>query len=463
MKKITAVLLTLALVVIMAAGAAVSVYASPSDVPEYIRVGIKSVSDGTTFTLNSKDGFNIYTYNQTGTCSTVKDLSSYQTVSVTAGNPEISVKDTDGNTLYSSYNNGTAFIGCTDLIGGIFTDEGTMYRGGLMLYKSESAYKYINVINTEKYLYGVLPREMSSGYPQEALKAQAVAARTYVAGNIDRKHKDQGFDLCNTQDCQVYGGVACEAPTCTSAVVETEGMIVYYNGIPAATCVYGSSNGGYIEACRDIWSADLGYLQGKEDPYDPQISWTVKYTKEELQNKVDAAGFGIGKLTGFSVLEQTPGGSVTKVELTGTNGSKVLRKSNILSFFGDSAMKSLHFEVLENEFDRTVTLPPAFDLKTQLEAGKGLSGLLAMNRSAAENQSGKVSQLYPLSSPDLFSMSQTVIKPTGIKSDVDGIVLSGKGYGHCLGMSQMGAREMAKEQFSYEEILEFYYTGAEVR
>jgi stage II sporulation protein D len=104
----------------------------------------------------------------------------------------------------------------------------------------------VNFINIEDYVKGVLPYEMNPEWPKEALKAQAVAARTYTAAHLDDKHKSQGFDLCCEPDCQTYRGTNGASALSDSAVDETAGIYMTYDGA-YADAYYHSSDGGATE------------------------------------------------------------------------------------------------------------------------------------------------------------------------------------------------------------------------
>ena len=117
----------------------------------------------------------------------------------------------------------------------------------------------INDICMENYIQGVLPAEMPSSWNLEALKAQAIAARTYAVANYG-KHGSQGFDLVDTQMDQVYNGISAETESSNKAVLETEGIIMTYNNKPI-TAMYSSSAGGQTHSALESWGNDIPYLQ----------------------------------------------------------------------------------------------------------------------------------------------------------------------------------------------------------
>ena len=107
--------------------------------------------------------------------------------------------------------------------------NGKRYRGNLEIIVKNNKITVINVVSLEDYLYGVLPGEMSPSWPLESLKAQAVAARSYGMATKG-KHSKEGFDVCTTTDCQVYGGVDVEQKSTNRAVDETRGEVLTYDG-----------------------------------------------------------------------------------------------------------------------------------------------------------------------------------------------------------------------------------------
>ncbi len=138
------------------------------------------------------------------------------------------------------------------------------YRGELRVSLVGGALQVVNVLGLEAYLQGVVPGEMPKSWPPEALKAQAVAARTYaVAGLL----KGKAYDLYSDVRSQVYAGVGAEAPATTAAVRATRGTIVLYEGEPAQT-LYFSSSGGATRSAIDIFGNDLPYLVAVDDPWD---------------------------------------------------------------------------------------------------------------------------------------------------------------------------------------------------
>ena len=141
-----------------------------------------------------------------------------------------------------------------------------LYCGDLLFDIDKGLLRCVARLEIEEYLLGVLPYEMSSAFPLEALKAQAVAARTYALTHLN---PDRAYDVEDNTNDQVYAGITADAPSIRSAVQSTEGICVYYKG-SMVPCYYTASNGGLVESIENVWGTNgpYGYVHRKADPYD---------------------------------------------------------------------------------------------------------------------------------------------------------------------------------------------------
>ncbi len=149
--------------------------------------------------------------------------------------------------------------------------KGTQYRGILVLRPSRKGLVLVNILNLENYLKGVVPRELSPEVFNsfEALKAQAVAARTYAIKNVGM-YGDLGFDLCDTPQCQVYGGLSAEHPLSSRAVEETRAEVATYRG-KLINALYTSTCGGITENIENVFEGrSQPYLRSTECSYEKQ-------------------------------------------------------------------------------------------------------------------------------------------------------------------------------------------------
>jgi stage II sporulation protein D len=150
--------------------------------------------------------------------------------------------------------------------------DGKQYRGRLAVSTDGKKLEVVDVVALENYLKGVVPAEMPSAWPAEALKAQAVAARSYALANL---HKGQAFDLYSDTRDQVYGGVAAESPAASAALAATKGQVVLWNGKVADTLFF-STSGGRTNSALDATGTAVPYLVSVADPYDtlsPYHDW----------------------------------------------------------------------------------------------------------------------------------------------------------------------------------------------
>ena len=315
-----------------------------------------------------------------------------------------------------------------------------------------------NVISLEDYVQGVIVEEMSASWPLEALKAQAVCARTYAYRNYTaQKHSSQGFDLCNATHCQAYSGMDDVTAESNRAVTETRGEYLWYNG-SLIDAVYSSHDGGATESAANVWGSDVPYLIGKEDPYEASVvskitnyNWTVTYTAQELTDLLNSKGYVNSGIVDFRVTKTSPTGNAIEITFTDSSGkswSKI--RDDCRTFLG---LRSINYTVSSSggtSSGYTVNGSGVLSSLTGTYAvnGSGSTGTLTDGSVYAIGGDGTVSQVKP---------SVT----TGSGSTV--FTITGSGWGHNVGMSQWGAYAMAQQGYTYRDILSFYYTGIEVR
>jgi stage II sporulation protein D len=208
---------------------------------------------------------------------------------------------------------------------GVIFANSKPYRGYLMLIKSGNKINIINVLDIEDYIKGVLPKEVGSDWPIEALKAQAVISRTYAIANLN-SHSSQGFDLCSTTHCQVYGGLGTEAVSSNKAVLETKGEILTYEGKPAQT-VFHATCGGHTEDPKYIWGwkETPPYLKGVKCRYccnSPHAKWEQALDEDFIRTKLKDNN--IGKIKKIRIKGKTSSGAAKELEIIHSNGKSIL-------------------------------------------------------------------------------------------------------------------------------------------
>ena len=196
------------------------------------------------------------------------------------------------------------------------------YRGSLRLTGGKRV-RVVNVVGLESYLWGVVPSEMPDRWPAEALKSQAIVARTYALSHLQNAGD---FDLYPDTRSQVYGGVAAESQPAKDAVNATAGQVVLYDGELAETFFF-SSSGGRTANVQDVWgSKPLPYLVSVPDPYDtlsPYHDWgPLRFGAAQLGKRLGARGTLLDIRTSAA-----PSGRVRTLTLVGSKGTRTISGS----------------------------------------------------------------------------------------------------------------------------------------
>ncbi|HEX6308872.1 MAG TPA: SpoIID/LytB domain-containing protein [Longimicrobiales bacterium] len=306
---------------------------------------------------------------------------------------------------------------------GVLTIGGRQYRGeALIIPRAGGRLSALNVVNLELYLLGVVPREIGRlpAAEIEAMKAQAVAARTYAIGNLGGR-ENLGFDFYATVADQVYGGMADEDSIVSRAVRETRGEILTYDGVPILA-YYSSTCGGSTANIEHSWPwrEPLPYLKSVSDripgtsdhycSFSSRFNWTTRWTRAEL---LDVLAQTLRAHTGGAVT------SVRRVDDVRITGRVSERATVQLTADGQQY-------TLRADSTRWVLRPQP--------------GPAILNSS----------RIYGLDAQ------------TGT-AGVESLEIRGGGWGHGIGMCQVGAIGRARAGQTYSEILRAYYTGVELR
>lgn len=290
--------------------------------------------------------------------------------------------------------------------------NGKRYRGKIQIFSSGNSLNIINVVNMEDYVKGVLAKEMPVGKNEEnleALKALAVCVRTYA----QKKLKDGKiyFDIYDDTRDQVYGGMDAESPLSNRAAEETKNLILKYDGTQAIL-FYHSTCGGYTESSQNVFTKEyVPYLKGIKDgsePYckiSPRFEWTETYSKELI----------INRLKNYSLLDDL---------------NYRLEEISILNRFNSGRVNEMEIKVVSNSGGKKTIIIKGNEIRSILRTSDGKMILWGT----------------------MFDVSK--------KSN--SIVLSGKGFGHGVGLCQWGAIALSQKDWSYKDILEHYYPGTEL-
>ena len=301
---------------------------------------------------------------------------------------------------------------------------GNLYPGDFQFTARASSGKYtlyvIAYIYMEDYLYGVLPYEMGNSSGMEALKAQAVAARTYTMRAMNAAASSL-YDVVDTTSDQVYSGTPSGNANCKAAVDATRG-IAAKNGSSFTATYYTASNGGQTESIKNAWGTNgYAYLKVKDDPYDlanpdsRKVSFFVNASGAQsnsklgtLLNQKAAAVFGSGA-------------AVTAVTAVTPHTPKFAAPSRLYT--------KLDFAVQYLRGGQSGSGVITFDIFGELE------GPLSMSITSGSNE--------------LWSVTQSA----------SGFTVAARRYGHGIGMSQRGAMYMDRLGYTYDQILAFYFEG----
>jgi len=188
------------------------------------------------------------------------------------------------------------------------------FSGQLNLLIIDSKVLVVNVLGIEKYLSSVVGSEMPTKWPLEALKAQAIASRTYAL----KQKGNELFDIDSTQKNQVYNGLESRTYKTTRAVSSTRSLVLTYKN-KLINALFHSSSGGMTENSQDVWKNKYPYLSSVKDfdKKNPKFKWQKKFSNKELTNLFPK----IGGLKNIEILDITSTGRVKNVKLTGAYGS----------------------------------------------------------------------------------------------------------------------------------------------
>ena len=452
------------------------------EVPEDIRVGLYYGSNAVeTLRLSSPGGIEIG----------IMCDGEFETIDEVGKNEEIVIKKSDENgAIYienigeiGSKNEYPYFRSLEKNNECLMSINGKLYRGNVEIRRfSDSDMTVINHLSMQEYLYGVVPREIGGNSPIEAVKAQAIVARTYAVKNYGRRAK-WGFDVYPTVDDQAYGGYTWENVNSNKAVDETDGQVIVYNG-ELIGGYYFSTSGGYTENSENVWGGKYDYLKAVPDYYELEVAgnttWEVEYTADEVKAKLANYGIHVGDIIDIEPVEFTDVGRVLELKVIGTDGDATLTKSNTRTYLG---LKSQWYtvndeapEVLETELPNKNNKQEN-EKKDAYENSNGEEEYIVINPDYANNSGkfieGETKEMKPLLKKivdAILGNKGTLEKETEEEKKLEykavktksTFTFRGRGWGHAVGMSQNGAKGMAEEGFSCEDIITWYYSGVEI-
>ena len=335
----------------------------------------------------------------------------------------------------------------------------------------------INHVELENYLYGVVPNEIPSSWNLEALKAQALAARTYAVWSINTK---QIYDMEDNQNSQVYMGYDYEKASTTEAVRDTRGEMIYYDG-ELIQAFYHSTSGGSTENSENVWYDALPYLRGVNDEFSnnsgsPHTTWQTTYYKEDIIRLLNLDGNYVNNIYGIQIKKVSENNRVLECIFLTDAGEISYKKENARLLLGlKSSWFSIgngnsfyfvneYFPIIESEKTEIPSRGGILDLITDAEIEK-----TEVTGDEVNPEMGSVIGKYAVTDDGVKQINReklSFISSNGVNTantDSEQYNFEGRGWGHGIGMSQYGAKEMAEEGYTYDEILKHYYTGVTIK
>jgi stage II sporulation protein D len=398
---------------------------------------------------------------------------------------------------------------------GRLTCNGRSYRRIMRVQIWEGKLISVNVLQIEEYIWGVVPCEVPSDWATEALRAQAIAARTYALRAL-MQYPDRPFDVYSSVVDQVYHGAGSEAAITTTACNDTAGIVCTYEGLPIIA-YYHAASGGWTASGTEMFGRDLPYLRAVPSRDSSINRWTYRISTSSLASSLRNNGFDVGTIQRVFVHRFSPEGRAEEVKIIHSSGVLIISGAELRSALGAENLESTYFTVEGQDApaipDGTgpqpaisngavelhsmvnpqifVPYPVVSTLETYVIASSDTtssSGTLTVIGADGEFHytAGSIWIAEPVRVLELaqnridgFSFfvgaqdSRDIInayETTTIEDPGDGvgnpsngnIVFVGHGSGHGVGMSQHGARIFAENGWTCDMILKYFYTGIDV-
>lgn len=300
----------------------------------------------------------------------------------------------------------------------------------------------VNCVPIETYVQGVVPSEMPEGFPLEALKAQAIAARGKALGGWGVIHQADPYDVCATVHCQVYSGLSKRNPKTDLAVKATAGLVMWSDG-KICDSIFGAVCGGHTEDVDKAWGGSpYSYLVGDYDGPETLKQYGPLTVEDNVRKWIENSPPAYCNSAGINVpeaLEYTKKYWRWEVELTQDRVRQALRKQSI-------------------------DVGPVLNM---IPEERGVSGRIIRLRivgAGGETRiNGELNIRRALSETTLWSSCFIVRSISDQEPIPEAFILKGAGWGHGVGMCQTGAAIMALNKKSYRDILRHYYEGIEIK
>ncbi len=365
----------------------------------------------------------------------------------------------------------------------LVTPAKKLYDGTFMFRRyisgSTDGVSLTDIIPLGEYIKGVLPYEISSSWPIEAQKAFAICVRSYTLAGV-RHESTYQVDLCNTTHCQVYNGRTRVTDVVEQAVDETDGLVMSYNG-KIVTAYYSAVTGGVTVNVEDAWGGkSQPYLVAVKTPWENFTShsegvWQTEVSGKELCSYLSGTkGYTSlrGEITDISIDELATNSTyIYKLTFTDSYGTKVSVKTTdgvrtALSKYVNSSNFVVGKGSVETTKTEFVTVTPD-DLNVAAS-----DGVYSVNEESAVNvmthngnAEAEIKNSYVLTGKGRISLSGSTAFTENITlyaENPNNFIFSGKGWGHGVGLSQWGVKDLANLGYEAIEILGKYFTGIEI-
>ena len=355
------------------------------------------------------------------------------------------------------------FIVKTSDVRGIWVGQ-KRYAGKLKIFVVNNEMLVVNSLRMENYLSSVVGSEMPTKWPMEALKAQAIASRTYAL----KQKGNSIFDIDSTKRNQVYNGLESKTFKTKRAVKSTRSLVLTHKN-KLINAVFHSSSAGMTENSQDVWEREFSYLSSVKDfdKNNPKLKWQKRFSNEQLQKLFPR----IGGIKQIKILNITDTGRVKKVKIQGDYGSDLIsgvvirKRLNLKSTL-------VRFKLIEDVKTKSDNENPKLLSNTKLvvkpityivKAGDNLFDIAYRYNVNPD----EIVSLNSIKDPSIININQILLIPRNPLKNFDAtekiLLVSGYGSGHGVGMSQWGARYMATKGAKAQEILKHFYKGVNVK
>lgn len=369
------------------------------------------------------------------------------------------------------------------------TNYPALYAGDLQIDVVDGKVRPILSVHVEDYLLGVVPYEMSDSFPLEALKAQAVAARTYALRSQD---PSQPYDLVDTTNDQVYRGYLPGNDQTERAIQETRGVCGFYRD-QLAQCYYSASNGGQTELVETVWPTeeDFGYYAFGDDPYDVENPDSVVRTFEmkKTYGEEETAPYALRNLLATQLFDQltalgydpapesvrVDGVSAVSVSGAASEDNKYMTRLTLTVSISGRTRKNAPAPVVDLNAEEVSLFEVVDETPSPTPTVQTTGFMPVVTVTPSPTPIPVYGPFTPIEEPftlelDIFPTAEQALglditahydnELWSVRETDDAYIVEARRFGHGVGMSQRGAQWMAAEYGkTYQEIIAFYYPG----